>query len=32
VVAKVREQLAASEQTAQMFDGEIFNMRTMNEL
>ena len=32
VVAKVRERLAVSEQAAQTFDGERFNLRTLNEL
>ena len=32
VVAKVRESLAASKQTAQKFDGERFNRRKLNEL
>ena len=32
VVAKVRERLAVSKQAAQMFDGEKFNLRELNEL
>jgi hypothetical protein len=32
VVAKVRERLAVSIQTAQKFDGERFNLRKLNEL
>ncbi len=32
VVAKVRERLAVSKQTAQKFDGERFNLRRLNEL
>jgi len=32
VVAKVRERLAVSKQTAQTFDGERFNLRKLNEL
>jgi len=32
VVAKVRENLAVSKQAAQSFDGEIFNIRYLNEL
>jgi hypothetical protein len=32
VVAKVRERLAVSEQAAQKFDGERFNLRKLNEL
>jgi len=32
VVAKVRERLAVSKQEAQRFDGERFNLRTLNEL
>jgi len=32
VVAKVREKLAVSKQTAQWFDGERFNLRKLNEL
>jgi hypothetical protein len=32
VVAKVREKLAISKQTAQRFDGERFNLRKLNEL
>jgi len=32
VVAEVRERLAVSKQTAQMFDGERFNIRRLNEL
>ena len=32
VVAKVRERLAVSKQAAQMFDGERFNLRRLNEL
>jgi hypothetical protein len=31
VVAKVRERLAVSEQAAQKFDGERFNLRKLNE-
>jgi len=31
-VPKVRERLAASKQAAQMFDGERFNLRKLNEL
>jgi len=32
VVAKVRERLAISKQAAHRFDGEIFNLRKLNEL
>jgi len=32
VVAKVRERLAVSKQVAQKFDGEVFNLRKLNEL
>ena len=32
VVAKVSEKLAVSEQAAQRFDGESFNVRKLNEL
>jgi hypothetical protein len=32
VVAKVRERLAVSKQAAQKFDGEVFNLRKLNEL
>ena len=32
VVAKVRERLAVSKKAAQRFDGERFNLRTLNEL
>jgi hypothetical protein len=32
VVAKFREKLAVSQQAAQKFDGEIFNLRKLNEL
>ena len=32
MVAKVRERLAVSKQTAQKFDGETFNLRKLNEL
>jgi hypothetical protein len=32
VVAKVRERLAVSKQTAQKFDGERYNLRKLNEL
>jgi hypothetical protein len=32
LVTKVRERLAASEQAAQNFDGERFNLRKRNEL
>jgi hypothetical protein len=32
VVAKLRERLAANKQTAQMLDGERFNLRKLNEL
>ena len=32
MVAKVRERLAVSEQAAQKFDGERFNLRKLNEL
>ena len=32
MVAKVRVRLAVSEQTAQNFDGERFNLRKLNEL
>ena len=32
MVAKVRERLAVSKQTAQTFDGERFNLRKLNEL
>jgi hypothetical protein len=32
VVAKVRERLAARKQAAQKFDGERFNLRTLNDL
>jgi len=32
VVAKVKERLAVSEQTAQKFDAERFNLRKLNEL
>jgi hypothetical protein len=32
VAAKVRERLAVSKQGAQTFDGERFNLRTLNEL
>jgi len=31
-VAKLRERLAVNKQTAQMFDGERFNLRKLNEL
>ena len=31
VVAKLRERLAVSKQAAQKFDGEIFNLRKLNE-
>jgi len=31
VVAKVRERLAVRKQAAQKFDGERFNLRTLNE-
>ena len=32
VVAKVRERLTASKQTAEKFDGNRFNLRKLNEL
>jgi len=32
VIAKVRERLAVSKQTAQTFGGERFNLRKLNEL
>ena len=32
MVAKVRERLAISKQAAHRFDGEIFNLRKLNEL
>jgi hypothetical protein len=32
VVAKVRERLAVSQQTAQKFSGERFNFRKLNKL
>jgi hypothetical protein len=32
VVAKFRQRLAVSEQAAQRFDGERFNLRKLNEL
>jgi len=32
MVAKVTERLAVSEEEAQKFDGEIFNLRELNEL
>jgi hypothetical protein len=32
VVAKVRERFAASKQTAQNFDMEMFNLRKISEL
>jgi hypothetical protein len=32
VVAKVRERLAVRKQAAQKFDGEIFNLRKLNDL
>ena len=32
MVAKVRERLAVTKQTTQKFDGEIFNLRKLNEL
>jgi hypothetical protein len=32
VIAKVRERLAVSRQTAQKFEGEGFNLRKLNEL
>jgi len=32
VVAKLRERLAVCKQAAQNFDGEIFNLRKLNEL
>ena len=32
MAAKVRERLAVSKLTAQMFDGERFNLRKLNEL
>ena len=32
MVANVREKLAASKESAQKFDGERFNLRTLNEL
>jgi len=32
MVAKVRERLAVSQQGAQKFDGESFNLRKLNEL
>jgi hypothetical protein len=32
VFAKVRGRLAVRKQAAQMFDGEIFNLRRLNEL
>ena len=32
VVATVRERLVVSEQAAQKFDGERFNLRKLNEL
>ena len=32
VVANVKERLAVNKQAAQRFDGEIFNLRKLNEL
>jgi len=32
MVAKIRERLAVSKQTAQKFDGERFYLRQLNEL
>jgi len=32
VVARVRERLAVSKLATQKFDGEIFNLRKLNEL
>ena len=32
MVAKVRERFAVSKETAQMFGGERFNLRKLNEL
>jgi len=32
VAAKVRERLAVNKEAAQKFDGEIFNLRKLNEL
>jgi len=32
VVAKVRDRLAVSKQTAEMFDGEQLNLKKLNEL
>jgi len=32
VIAKVRERVAVSKQAAEMFDGERFNLRKLNEL
>ena len=32
MVAKVRERLEVSKQSAQKFDGERFNLRTLNDL
>ena len=32
MIAKVRERVAVSKQAAEMFDGERFNLRKLNEL